>query len=146
MLPVYADLWLHKSAPMEALNHALEEALDDLLVPASGIGRAAKTPVNRIGLFGGSLDLGQAPQRRKLPDAPALRLDALVTRLSKQHGGQVLLLLDEVQALGDAADADAAVSSLRAVLHKRRAEVCAVFTGSPPRGVMTMEPYTPLCS
>ncbi len=135
LLPVYADLWLHKSAPLEAVNHALEEALDDLLVPASGIVRAAKTPVNRIGLFGSSVDLGQAPQRRNLPDTPALRLDALVTRLAKQHKGQVLLLLDEVQALGDAPDADATVSSLRAVLHKRRAEVCAVFTGSSQDGL-----------
>ena len=135
LLPVYADLWLHKSAPLDAVNHALEEALDDLLVPASRVGKVAQTPVSRIGIFGGSVDLGQAPERRKLPDAPALRLDALVTRLSKQHKGQVLLMLDEVQALGEAPDADAMVSSLRAVLHKRRAEVAAVFTGSSQEGL-----------
>lgn len=34
-LPVYADLWLQKAAPLEAINHALEEALDDALVPAN---------------------------------------------------------------------------------------------------------------
>jgi hypothetical protein len=29
MLPVSADIWLHSEAPLEAINHALEEALDD---------------------------------------------------------------------------------------------------------------------
>lgn len=76
-LPVYADLWLHKSAPLDAVNHALEEALDDLLVPAGSIGQAAKTPVRKIGAFGASIDLGEAPARRSLPPQPALRLDAL---------------------------------------------------------------------
>lgn len=135
MLPVYADLWLHKSAPLEALNHALEEALDDLLVPRSALGKTAKTPVKRLGMLGASIDLGETPQRRALPQAPALRLDALVTRLAQQHGSAILLMLDEVQTLGEAADGVALVSSLRAVLHKRRHEVCAVFTGSSQEGL-----------
>ncbi len=44
-LPVYADLWLQKSAPLEAINHALEETLDDVTVPGSKVGRLAKTTV-----------------------------------------------------------------------------------------------------
>ena len=135
LVPVYADLWLHKSAPLEAVNHALEEALDDLLVPASSIGKVAKTPVKKMGLLGASVDLGDEPQRRTLPQAAALRLDALVTRLARQHKGQVLLMLDEVQALGDAPDGVSMVATLRAVLHKRREEVCAVFTGSSQEGL-----------
>ena len=39
-LPVYADLWLQKVAPLEAINHALEETLDDLQVPTSKAGRS----------------------------------------------------------------------------------------------------------
>lgn len=89
MLPVYADLWLHKSAPLEAVNHALEEALDDLLVPASHVGKLAKTPVKKIGVLGTSVDLGDEPRRRALPESPALRMDALVTRLARQHKGQI---------------------------------------------------------
>lgn len=135
MLPVYADLWLHKSAPLEAVNHALEEALDDLLVPASNVGKVAKTPVKKVGVLGASLDLGDAPHRRALPEAPALRLDALVSRLAGQYKGQVLLMLDEVQTLGDVADGVDMVATLRAVLHKRRKEVCAVFTGSSQEGL-----------
>jgi uncharacterized protein len=135
MLPVYADLWLHKLAPLEALNHALEEALDDLLVPATHLGKLAKTPIKKIGVLGVSLDLGDEPHRQALPESSALRLDALVARLARQHKGQVLLMLDEVQTLGEAPDGVSMIASLRAVLHKRRGDVCAVFTGSSQEGL-----------
>lgn len=135
MLAVYADLWLHKAAPLEAVNHALEEALDDARVPASSIGKLAKTPVKKLGVLGASIELGDEPQRRALPEPAALRLDALVTRLAGQHKGQVLLMLDEVQTLGEAQGGVSLIASLRAVLHKRRAEVCAVFTGSSQEGL-----------
>ena len=135
LLPVYADLWLHKSAPLEAVNHALEEALDDLLVPSSNIGKVARTPVKTIGFLGASVELGEEPHRRTLPESSALRLDALVTRLARQHKGQVLLMLDEVQTLGEAPEGVPMIASLRAVLHKRRKEICAVFTGSSQEGL-----------
>ena len=135
MLPVYADLWLHKSAPLEAVNHALEEALDDLLVPDSRIGRVVKTGVKKVAAFGASVDLGDAPQRRPLPESPTLRLDALMARLAKQHQGRLLLMLDEVQTLGEVPDGVSMVAALRAVLHKRRGDVCAVFTGSSQEGL-----------
>lgn len=130
MLAVYADLWLHKTAPLEAVNHALEEALDDLQVPTGSLGKLAKTPVKKIGVLGASIELGEEPQRRPLPESSALRLDALVTRLAQRHKGQILLMLDEVQTLGNAPDGVSLIAALRAVLHKRRADVCAVFTGS----------------
>ena len=129
-LPVYADLWLQKSAPLEAINHALEEALDDVTVPAGGLGRLAKTAVKKVGALGASLDLGDAPARRPLPAAPELRLDALVVRLSAAAGKPVLLMLDEIQALGDVPEGDRIIASLRAVLHKRRDILKSVFTGS----------------
>ena len=135
MLPVYADLWLHKAAPLDAINHALEEAWDDVMVPTSHAGKMAKTPVKKIGILGASIDLGDELQRRALPESAALRLDALVTRLAKQHKGQILLMLDEVQTLGEASDGVALIAALRAVLHKRREEVCAVFTGSSQEGL-----------
>lgn len=135
MLTVYADLWLHKAAPLDAVNHALEEALDDVMVPASRLGKAAKTPVKKVGALGFSVDLGDEPHRRALPEHPALRLDALVSRLARQHHGRILLMLDEVQALSEAPDGVALIGALRAVLHKRREEVCAVFTGSSQEGL-----------
>ena len=134
-LAVYADLWLHKMAPLEAVNHALEETLDDLQVPDGSIGRLARTPVKKIGVLGASIELGEEPQRRPLPESSALRMDALVTRLARRHKGQVLLMLDEVQTLGDAPDGVSLIAALRAVLHKRRDEVFAVFTGSSQEGL-----------
>lgn len=135
MLPIYADLWLHKAAPLEAVNHSLEEALDDLLVPDHRMGRLAQTPVRKVAALGASIELGAAPQRRPLPEVPALRLDALMARLVKHHAGKVLLMLDEVQTLGEVPDGVSLVAALRAVLHKRRADVCAVFTGSSQEGL-----------
>lgn len=135
MLPVYADLWLYKTAPLEAVNHALEEALDDLLVPTSKVGKVAMTEVKKVSVLGTGLDLGDEPRRRALPESPALRLDTLVSRLAEQHKGQVLLMLDEVQTLADVSDGVSLIATLRAVLHKRRDEVCAVFTGSSQEGL-----------
>lgn len=138
LLPVYADLWLHQAAPLAAINHALEEALDDLLVPAGRVGKAARTPVRKVGVLGTGIDFGEEPDRRPLPESPDLRLDALVSRLAKQHGGPILLMLDEAQTLGDAGNGVATVASLRAVLHKRRTDVRAVFTGSSQDGLVRL--------
>ena len=135
MLAVYADLWLHKTAPLEAVNHALEEALDDLRVPTGRIGKLAQTPVKKLGFIGASIELGDEPLRRALPEPSALRMDALVTRLAQRHKGRILLMLDEVQTLGDAPDGVSLIAALRAVLHKRRDEVVAVFTGSSQEGL-----------
>lgn len=130
LLPVYADVWLHRAAPLDAINHALEEALDDATVPAGRVGRIAQTPVKKVGALGASIDLGEPPSRRALPDAAPLRLDALIARLAAQAGRQVLLMLDEIQTLGEVEGGEPIVAALRAVLHQRRNEVAAVFTGS----------------
>jgi uncharacterized protein len=138
ILPVYADLWLQKSAPLDAINHALEEALDDVSVPRGRAARLAQTPIRKVGALGASVDLGDAPVRRALPGAPELRLDALAVRLSQAAGRPVLLMLDEVQTLGDVAQGDKVIASLRAVLHKRRDMLQAVFTGSSQEAMARM--------
>lgn len=138
MLPIYADLWLHKFDPLAAILHELEEALDDLSVPNSAVGKIAKTGVKKIGAMGASIDFGEEPRRRDLPDTPALRLDTLVARLARLHKGKILLMLDEAQSLVDAPDGTASTASLRAVLHKRRDTVSAVFTGSSQQGLAQM--------
>ncbi len=137
-LPVYADLWLQKSAPLEAINHALEEALDDVTVPSSEVGRLAKTTVKKVGALGASVDFGDAPARRPLPTAPELRLDALVVRLAAASDKPILLMLDEIQALGDVADGERVIATLRAVLHKRRDILKSVFTGSSQEAMVRM--------
>lgn len=137
-IPVYADVWLHKTAPLEAINHAIEEALDDVLVPARAVARMAKTPVKKLGALGASLEFGDAPRRRPLPNQPELRLDALASRLAEASGKRVLLMLDEIQALGEAANGNAIVATLRAVLQKRKRAVAAVFTGSSQEALSSM--------
>jgi uncharacterized protein len=123
-------VWLHKTAPLDAINHALEEALDDALVPQGAAGKAAKTPVKKLGGFGASIEFGDEPKRRELPAQPELRFDALVARLAAHTGKRVLLMLDEIQTLADAPNGVAIIATLRAVLQKRKREVAAVFTGS----------------
>jgi uncharacterized protein len=138
LLPVYADVWLQRTAPLNAINHALEEALDDVTIPRGQVGKLAKTPVKKIGIAGASLELGEEPVRRVLPIAPELRLDALITRLSAASGKKILLMLDEIQTLAEVPNGDAIIATLRAVLHKRKNVVVAVFTGSSQSGLAKM--------
>ena len=157
-LPVYADLWLQKSAPLEAINHALEESLDDVTVPGSEVGRLARTTVRKVGALGASVDFGDAPARRPLPSAAELRLDALVVRLAATalddwEWGVTLFTrdlksirdivyempsLDEIQALGEVAGGEKIIATLRAVLHKRRDILKSVFTGSSQETMVRM--------
>lgn len=146
MLPVYADIWLHRTSPLHAINHALEEALDDIKVPSSAAGKIAKTPIKSIGALSASLSFGDEPSRRNLPTEPALRLDALIARLASAAKKPVLLLLDEIQALAESETGSAAIASLRAILQKRSQQVQAVFTGSSQEALsaMTMVAGAPL--
>ncbi len=137
-VPVYADVWLNKRSPLDAINHALEEALDDVHIPASRTGRLAKTQITKIGALGASVEFGDEPTRRALPTDPALRLDTLVTRLAQDSGKRVLLMLDEIQTLGELASGNDVVASLRAVLQKRKQIVFAVFTGSSQESLSAM--------
>ncbi|MES2831758.1 MAG: hypothetical protein V4695_07180 [Pseudomonadota bacterium] len=129
-LPVYADLWLHRASPLEAITQALEESLDDVNVPKSNIGKLGKTQVRKVGALGASLELGAIPSRRVLPEKPELRMDSLIARLAADSGKPILLMLDEIQSLGHFAGGEAAIATLRAVLQKHKKRVFAVFTGS----------------
>ncbi|CAN5324320.1 ATP-binding protein [soil metagenome] len=130
LLPVYADIWLHRASPLDAINHALEEALDDIKVPGSASGKIARTPVKGISALSASLSFGDEPARRNLPQAPELRFDALIARLASAAKKPIVLMLDEIQALGETETGKVAIATLRAVLQKRKAQVRAVFTGS----------------
>ena len=135
LLPVYADLWLQRTAPLDAINHALEEALDDLTIPRSKVGKLAKTTVKKIGAASASVEFGDEPKRRALPTISELRLDALIARVAQASGKTILLMLDEIQTLGEVSNGEAIIAALRAVLHKRKSNVAAVFTGSSQSGL-----------
>ena len=135
MLPVYADVWLQRTAPLDAINHALEEAFDDVTVPTGKVGKLAKTTVKKIGAAGASLEFGEELKRRTLPTVPELRLDALIVRVAEASGKRILLMLDEIQTLGEVSNGETIIAALRAVLHKRKSNVEAVFTGSSQSGL-----------
>jgi len=133
MLPVYADLWLHRANPLVALNHALEETLDAARVPKRAVGKIAKTTVTGVSVPGFGIHLGASPQPRDLPESPELRLDSLIVRLADATDRKILLMLDEVQTLSEFPKE--LIATLRAVLHQRRGLVDAVFTGSSQDGL-----------
>jgi uncharacterized protein len=134
-LPIYADVWLQRAAPLDAINHALEEALDDVNVPNGRLRKLANTTIKKIGAAGASIEMGDEPKRRALPVSSELRLDALIMRIAQASGKQLLLMLDEIQTLGEVAQGDNIIAALRAVLHKRKNEAMAVFTGSSQAGL-----------
>lgn len=129
---------MHRAEPLEAINHALEEALDDVTVSTSKAGRRARTVVKGVNAFGAGIEFGDEPSRRALPSEPALRLDALALRLAHAARRPVLLMLDEAQTLGEQAEAARVLAALRAVLHKRRQYIYAVLTGSSQDAIAAM--------
>ena len=135
---VYADVWLSRAHPLNAINHALEEVLDDVLVPTSKTGKVAKTEVKKVTIAGSGLEFGEEPKRRPLPEDPALRLDALVGRVAAASGKKILLMLDEIQGLSEVPDAKNVIASLRSVLQTRKSQIGAVFTGSSQEGLAAM--------
>lgn len=134
LLSIYADLWLNRGSPLEAINYALEEALDDVTIPSGVVGKIAQTPIK--GMAG--VQFGEEPKRRKLPDQPELRFDALITRIAKASGKHILLMLDEIQALAETSTGNSVIATLRAVLSNRQNEVYAVFTGSSQHALSQM--------
>ena len=98
LLPVYADLWLKRAAPLDAINHALEEALDDVKVPKSSTSKLVKTAVRKIGASCASIEQGDGPARGALSDKPELRMDALITRLASEfeHIGYKQALMPDI--------------------------------------------------
>lgn len=128
--PVYADLWINRVAPLDAINQALEESLDDVNVPKTLLGKLGKTTVKKVGALGAIIELGETPARRELPEKPELRMDSLISRLAADACKPILLMLDEIQSLGQTSGGEAAIATVRAVLQKHKKVLFAVFTGS----------------
>lgn len=127
-LPVYVDIYQHRDRPLEAVNYALQEAIDNLEVPTSRTVRRLHTPIRKIGVAGASLDFGDEPSRRR-PEDPLLLVDWLLKRLVRTAKVPLLLIFDEVQEIANEGDANT-VSALRSAITKSRDQVRVVFTGS----------------
>jgi AAA+ ATPase superfamily predicted ATPase len=129
LIPVYIDVFQHRSDPLAAINYALQEAIDDIAVPRSQTGKRLKTAVKKFGVGSVSLELGEEPARRR-PDDPFLLVDWLLKTLVRAAKRPVLLIFDEVQELATAADGENVVSAIRSAITKSKNSVRVVFTGS----------------
>jgi hypothetical protein len=128
-LPVYVDLWQHRSDPMAAINYGLQEAIDNIEVPGSTLGKRLKTRVNKVGIGTASIELGDEPARHR-PEAPFLLVDFLLKSLIRTAKKPILLLFDEIQELAIVKDGESIVSALRSAIMKSRGSVRVIFTGS----------------
>ncbi|MCB1933967.1 MAG: hypothetical protein KDI45_16065 [Candidatus Accumulibacter sp.] len=85
LVAVCADVRLHKAAPLAAINHALAEALDDIDIPAGALRWLARTPVRKVGALGASQEVGDAAERRPLPN----ELHQLPQHLTEKDQGMI---------------------------------------------------------
>jgi hypothetical protein len=128
-LPIYVDIWQHRSDPMAAINYGLQEALDNLEVPRSTIGKRLSTKVTKVGIGAASIDLGEEPSRQR-PESAFLLVDFLLKSLVRTAGKPILLLFDEIQELAIFKDGEGVVSALRSAITKSKRSVRVIFTGS----------------
>jgi hypothetical protein len=128
-LPVYIDVWQSRSDVLAAINYGLQEAIDDLDVPTTTVGKRLRTKVKKVGVAAISLELGDEPAR-KGPDSAFLLVDWLLKSLVRKAKKPVLLLFDEIQELAISKDNEAIVSELRTAIIKSRQSVKVIFTGS----------------
>jgi hypothetical protein len=118
--PVHIDIWQHRDDVLAAINYGLQEAIDDVDVPASRVGKRLSTRVSK---------LGEEPTRKR-PDSPFLLVDWLLKSLVRKARRPILLLLDEIQELAVAKHNESIVSALRSAITKSRQSVRVIFTGS----------------
>jgi hypothetical protein len=94
-LPVYIDVWQSRSDVLAAINYGLQEAIDDLEVPTTTVGRRLRTKINKVGVAAMSLELRDEPTRKR-PESPYLLIDwllkSLVDRARRCTKAQVFLL------------------------------------------------------
>ncbi|HWJ18553.1 MAG TPA: hypothetical protein VNR65_07500 [Geobacterales bacterium] len=128
-LPVYIDVWQNRDDALSAINYGLQEAIDDLDVPPTTVGKRLKTNVKKLGVASLLLELGEEPTRTR-PDSAFLLVDWLLKTLVRKAKRPVLLLFDEIQELAVAKSSEAVVSALRSAITKSRQSVRVIFTGS----------------
>jgi diguanylate cyclase (GGDEF)-like protein len=126
---VYIDVWQNRSDVLGAINYGLQEAIDDLGVPRTALGKRLKTPIKKVAGASFAVDFGDEPSRRR-PDAPHLLVDWLLKTLARKAARPLFLMFDEIQEVAVSSDGENIVSALRAAITKSKSSVRVVFTGS----------------
>ena len=67
-LPVYIDVWQNGDDVLSGINYGLPEAIDNLDVPTTTVGKRMKTRVTKIAVATMSHELGDEPGRKR-PDS-----------------------------------------------------------------------------
>jgi len=145
VLPVYIECWADRSDPLASINYALQRELSNIEVPKSGVKRAAKTPVKKLGALGMSVEFGD--DARRTPAAtPHLLFDSLLNSLLDASGSDVVLIFDEFQVVAKVKDGDNIGAAIRAALTQVSRRVGAIFSGSSDTELLRMfsQAQTPL--
>jgi hypothetical protein len=129
MLPVYCDCWQDRLDPLGSIIFALESVIEGLEVPNSKAGRRLQTEVKKIGAAGFSIEFGAEP-KGQAPDSPYFRVDWLLGRLIARARRPILLIVDEVQGIGEHKEGERIAGALRAALTRHERAVRVLFTGS----------------
>jgi hypothetical protein len=129
MVPVYCDCWQDRLDPLGSITFALESTIEVLEVPNSKTGRRLQTEVKKLGAAGFSIEFGAEPKGRA-PDSPYFRVDWLLGRLIARAKRPVLLIVDEVQGIGEHKEGERIAGALRTALTRHERAVRVLFTGS----------------
>jgi hypothetical protein len=129
MVPVYCDCWQDRLDPLGSIIFALESVIEGLEVPKSRTGRRLKTEVKKLGAAGFSIEFGTEPTGRA-PDSPYFKVDWLLGRLIARARRPILLIVDEVQGIGEHKEGERIAGALRTALTRHEQAVRVLFTGS----------------
>jgi len=129
MVPVYCDCWQDRLDPLGSIIFALESAIERIEVPSSKGGRRLQTEVKKLAAAGFSIEFGDEPKGSP-PDSPYFRIDWLLGRLISRAKRPVMLIVDEVQGIGEHKEGERIAGALRTALTRHERAVRVLFTGS----------------
>ncbi len=129
LLAVYCDCWQDRLDPLGSIIFALESAIEAIEVPTSKIRRRLQTEVTKLGAAGFSIEFGAEPKGRP-PESPYFKIDWLLGSLIARAKRPVLLIIDEVQGIGEHKDGERIAGALRTALTRHEKAVRVLFTGS----------------
>jgi hypothetical protein len=127
-VPVYIDLWSARSDPGSVIADRLRAETQKLWGAITG-----KKEISGASFGIGGVTVGAQVNRPAVqePDGAERRISCWMSRLAEAAGKRkILLLLDEVQSLGRAANGVDIAASLRAGMQTNFGRYEAVFTGS----------------
>ncbi|HEY4972796.1 MAG TPA: hypothetical protein VII41_04255, partial [Steroidobacteraceae bacterium] len=107
----------------------LASAIEAIEVPASQTARRLQTEVKKLAAAGFSIEFGAEP-KGQAPESAFFKVDWLLGSLIARARRPILLIIDEVQGIGEHAEGERIAGALRTALTKHEKAVRVLFTGS----------------